>query len=243
MTMIFGIIAESGIVLASDTRCMVGSSGNYVGYHDLARKIAVSPTNAQALIACAIACSSKFSAGESPITSADKLLFNPRFDNSTSLQIIHPQFERKFKNINSELKSCFSIVSIFAKYEGACPCLSFGDLKNSIVVKSNSGVFSNLNISDNNFETCLPELKDVTEFIKDQILLNSKLNTSIGPKLDIVHISKKGIEWIEREAKPRLSIFAKELYTEYQKDPSLITPTYDRSLLEVWLKEKSSSPW
>ena len=185
MTMIVGVIAKSGILLASDTRCMVGNPKKFVGHHEQARKIAVSTESTPARIACAIACGSHFSFGESVITFALSWLSKHRFNRNTSLHVIHCEFEQRYKNINSQLPTGFSITSVFAKFEGGCPCISYGTLGKSIAVNAHSGVFCYPKIPDDAFEHSLPTREDAIAFVKEQITSKATPQSPIGSTVDI----------------------------------------------------------
>jgi hypothetical protein len=237
--MIIGVIVQDGILLASDTRCMVGKTNGFVGYHDQARKIAISSHTTPSPIACAIACSSRFSAGESVTDSTQSWLLKNRFRPDTPLEIVHSDFEQKYKALNSELGTGFSITSIFAKFVTGLPCLSYGVLSSNILVKTGHGIFSFPEVTEPAFESSPPTRDDAVTFLIDQIKRTAASHRSIGTTIDIVYVSKNNVEWLQGGNRKTLPVRAKDLYAKYKTDPSIITPLNDSASLHRWLTDHS----
>ena len=236
MTMIVGIITQTGIVLASDTRCMVGHPGKYVGHHGYAEKIVVSSIDNPSQIACAIACSSLESFGESPLEYAKYMVSNNKYPRNASLHLIHCEFEERFKNINKTLPAGFSITSIFAKFENNCPCLSYGNLKCGIIIKTHSGMFCYPPNDEASFDNKIMPNDQAIVFAEEIIRNKSTIHGGIGGDVDVVFITFKNSEWIKGKDRRRLPVKAKELKAMYEQDKSLITPIDDRNMVDGFFK-------
>ncbi|MFI5252957.1 MAG: hypothetical protein ACHQQQ_11070 [Bacteroidota bacterium] len=226
--MIIAVISQSGIVLGADTRCMVGSSQKYVGYHDHARKIAISPENSDAKMACAFSCTSWYGHSESPISI-------PFFNRKRGLLAIHTDIEYRFKLTNEECP-CLgsSITSICAKYFDDMPNISFGDLGSEIKTK-NRGFYSSPQIRDENIDinNYFPDTQNAISFVKDRILEASKVNRCIGPEADIVIVNQSRIEWVQGKERIIYPIKKKELLSKFKKREIEIVPLVDEySLLK-----------
>lgn len=240
MTMIIGIIAETGIILASDTRCMIGDPPNYIGYHDQARKIVLSPHQALSPIACAIARSGRIEFNGTTTQATQKVLSNPRFVPTTLLSHVHDEFERPYKAINSELPIAkLSIVAIFAKFENGCPCLSYGNLSTEIQCIRKSGMFSHPGLTDNPFENIMPSKDKAVQFVRDSIIKRSSPKSGIGSVIDIIHLTSHNIEYVQGQDRDILPTQPKKLYEEYKRNPSIITLLAESNLLEEWFKRYS----
>ncbi len=238
MTMIIGIISQSGIILGSDTRCMVGNRGKFVGHHERARKIVFSSEMTATPIACAIACSSSMSFGESPIGFAQSWLSEHRFLPDTLLNNVHDEFEQRFNVLNEQLPSEFTISSIFAKFTNGIPVISFGSLKKQVEVKMGRGMFCYPEVSILPFETNVPNTEDAIAFLKEAIIHRASPHGAIGSEIDIIKVSETNVEWIQGQDRHPLPTHASELYAEYQKDPSIITPKNERISVDKWLKNR-----
>ena len=237
MTMIIGVIADSGIILASDTRCMIGSPKKYVGYHEQARKIAISPNRILPPVACAVACSSEFSFGESIINHANGILSDNRSHSDNTVCKIHLEFNHRINQINTGLFTDFSVISIFAMFENNVPHISYSSLKSEVKVQRKIGIYSYPIITKDVYNSFVPTKDEAIGFVKGSIMSMSTVNETIGNEIDILHISNSHLEWIQGESREIFPIKKKELYKKYLTDREKFKATYDYEILENYLKD------
>jgi hypothetical protein len=229
MTMIVGVIAKTGIILASETRCMIGNPEQYLAYHERARKIAVS---IQPRITCAIACSIKSSYGRSIIDIAKSSLLKIDYQKNISLEHIHSIFQ---ENICKELPPGPEVISILAKYVNGTPTLSFGNLSKTIKVKNN-GVFSYPPIEDGPYEAEQPTEELAIQFVKKTITerSQSQANVKIGGDIEIIRLTTAEINWIHKFSWTPLPSKLDKLYFEWKQDRSILEQTDKKEHLEEW---------
>jgi hypothetical protein len=234
--MIIGVIARDGILLASDTRCMITDRGVFLGYHDQARKIAISSNETTSSpIACALACSVS---GLCLTEDTQGWLCDHRYRVDTSVELVHGDFEKKYKVISKYDPSVriTSITSIFAKYEDDTPCLSLGNLSDTVGTKARSGVFSYPEITGKSIETQIPTKEQAIQFAREKILQEARVNIAVGKVIDIVYVTLNGVKWLQGNDRVVLPAIKKNLYIEYKKNPAVITLLKERPLLERWFE-------
>jgi hypothetical protein len=221
MTMIMAVISQDGIIVAADTRCMIGRSGNYIGYHDNARKIIMSPEDSECKMACAFSVTSWGGYTDLPSTIGHNNKKRP-------LRDIHSDIEYRFKNINEEWPIAgSSVTNICAKYSDGIQEISIGNLKDRIRV-NDKGFFCSRSIDDGRTEgdDSFSSIAAAILFVKEQIRKASKEKVTIGPYVDIVLVTNSSVEWLEGEDRIIYPTKKKELALLYKyREPKIVLLT------------------
>ena len=232
--MIIGVIANTKIVLASDTRCMIGNPGNYLAYHDQARKIVILN---QPQIACAVACDIKKTFGGTSIIDISKRsLSDINYRQSVSLSEIHVKFQEKIYEDLLYAGEKYYYKSILAKFDNDNPCLSYGNLSNGTIFKS-KGIFSYPPLQNELYENEKPTDEQAVQFVKDKIKEKSKRHVEIGSDIEIIYLTSTTIDWIQKQNWLPLPTKPQKLYDEWKKDHSILKQLNKEQKFEEWEQE------